>query len=49
MFFSYTRSSRFGRYFVLPFIVLPRTGASVIRALLFGFMLIAIGATAPIC
>ena len=47
MFFSYTRSSRFGRYFALPFMVPPRTGASVISALLFGFMLIVIGASAP--
>ena len=47
MFFSSTRSSRLGRHFVLPFMVLTHTGASVIRALLFGFTLMAIGATTP--
>jgi alpha-N-arabinofuranosidase len=47
MFFSSTRSSSLGRDFVLPFMVLTHTGASVIRALLFGFTLMAIGATAP--
>jgi alpha-N-arabinofuranosidase len=47
MFLSSTRSSSYGRHFVLPFMVLTHTGASVIRALLFGFTLMAIGATAP--
>ena len=47
MFFSSTRSSSLGHHFVLPFMVLTHTGASVIRALLFGFTLMAIGATAP--
>ena len=47
MFFSSTRSSSLGRHFVLPFMVLTHTGASVIRALLFGFTLMAIAATAP--
>ena len=47
MFSSSTRSSSLGRHFVLPFMVLNHTGASVIRALLFGFTLMAIGATAP--
>ena len=47
MFFSSTRSSGLGRHFVLPFMVLTHTGASFIRALLFGFTLMAIGATAP--
>jgi alpha-N-arabinofuranosidase len=47
MFFSSTRSSSLSRHFVLPFMVLTHTGASVIRALLFGFTLMAIGATAP--
>ncbi|MGO9443630.1 MAG: alpha-N-arabinofuranosidase [Thiobacillaceae bacterium] len=47
MFFSSTRSSNLGRRFLLPFKALPHTGASVIRAILFGFTLLAIGATAP--
>ena len=47
MFSSPTRSSSLGRHFALPFLVLTHTGASVIRALLFGFTLMAIGATAP--
>ena len=47
MFFSSTRSSSLGRHLVLRFMVLTHTGASVIRAFLFGFTLMAIGATAP--
>jgi len=47
MFFSSARSSSLGRHFALPFLVLTHTGASVIRALLFGLTLMAIGATAP--
>jgi alpha-L-arabinofuranosidase len=47
MFFSSPRSSSLGRHFVLPFMVLPRPGASVIRALLFGFILMAMGGIAP--
>jgi len=48
MFFSSTRSSSFGRHLVLPFMVPTHTGTSVIRALLFGFTLMVIGATAPL-
>jgi len=46
MIFSSTRGSSLGGHLVLPFLVLAHTGASVIRALLFGFTLMAIGATA---
>ena len=47
MFFSCTRSSRLGRHFVLPFLVLSQLSASVIRALLFSSLLMAIGTNAP--
>jgi alpha-N-arabinofuranosidase len=47
MFFSYTRSLRLGRHFVLSFMVLSHLSASVTRALLFGFILMAVGTAAP--
>jgi alpha-L-arabinofuranosidase len=47
MFFSSTRSLGLGRQFVLPLMVQTHTRASVIRVLLFGFALMAMGATAP--
>jgi alpha-N-arabinofuranosidase len=47
MFFSSARSSSLGRRFVLSFMVPTRTGASVIRAILFVFILMAISAAAP--
>jgi len=47
MFFSSTRSSSLSRRFVLPFMVFTHMGASVIRALLLGFTLLATSATAP--
>jgi alpha-L-arabinofuranosidase len=48
MFFSCARSSSFDRHFVLPFLVLTHTRASIIRALLLGFILIGISAAAPL-
>jgi alpha-L-arabinofuranosidase len=48
MFLSSTRSSSLVRHFVLPFNVLTHTRGSLICALLFGFTLMAIGATAPL-
>ena len=41
------RGSIVGRRFAPPFVVMARTGSSVIRALLCGFILMAIGATVP--
>jgi alpha-N-arabinofuranosidase len=46
MFLSSPRSSSLSRHFVLPFTVFRHTG-SIIRALLFGFILMAMGGTTP--
>ena len=48
MFFACTRGSFVGRRFAMPFMVLSHTGASVIRALLFGLIPMVIGATVPL-
>ena len=47
MFFSHRRGSIVGRRFAPTFVVLAHTGSSVIRALLCGLILMAMGATAP--
>jgi alpha-L-arabinofuranosidase len=47
MFFSHRRGSIVGRRFAPSFVVLAHTGSSVIRALLCGLILMAMGATLP--